>query len=45
MLQLFKVVSWFKVNFRKSQLMGVNVEDEWLQEAVVVMTCKVEGKP
>ena len=39
-LLLFESVSGLKVNFHKSMLFGVNVNDSWLHEAVVVMHCK-----
>jgi len=37
---LFEVVSGLIVNFHKSMLFGVNVNDSWLHEAVVVIHCK-----
>jgi hypothetical protein len=39
-LLLFESVSGLKVNFHKSMLFGVNVNDSWLHEATVVMHCK-----
>ncbi|XP_024626681.1 uncharacterized protein [Medicago truncatula] len=39
-LLLFEAVSGLKVNFHKSMLFGVNVNDSWLHEAAVVMHCK-----
>ena len=39
-LLLFESISGLKVNFHKSMLFGVNVNDYWLHEAVVVMYCK-----
>ena len=37
---LFEAISGLKVNFHKSMLFGVNVNDSWLHEAAVVMHCK-----
>jgi len=39
-LLLFEVVSRLKVNFHKSMLFGVNINESWLHEAAVVMHCK-----
>lgn len=36
-LLLFEEVSGLKVNFHKSMLIGVNVDDSWLTEAAMVM--------
>jgi len=36
---LFDEISELKVNFRKSMLTGVNVNDSWLVEAALVMNC------
>ena len=40
-LLLFEALSSLKVNFSKSQLVGVNVPVSWLSEAALVMNCKV----
>lgn len=45
LLQLFESVSGLKVNFFKSQLLGVNVEDGWLQQAASFLNCKVRVFP
>ena len=37
---LFEAISELKVNFHKSMLFGVNVNDFWLHEADLVMNCK-----
>ena len=37
---LFESLSGLKVNFHKSMLFGVNVNDSWFHEAAVVMHCK-----
>ena len=37
---LFEVVSGLKVNFHKSMLFSVNVNESWLHEAAMVMHCK-----
>ncbi|XP_024634465.1 uncharacterized protein [Medicago truncatula] len=39
-LLLFESISGLKVNFHKSMLFGVNVNNSWLHEAAVVMNCK-----
>jgi hypothetical protein len=39
-LILFERISGLKVNFHKSMLFGVNVNDSWLHEAASVMRCK-----
>ncbi|GAU27978.1 hypothetical protein TSUD_373730 [Trifolium subterraneum] len=39
-LILFESISGLKVNFHKSMLFGVNVNDSWLHEAASVMNCK-----
>lgn len=39
-LILFESISGLKVNFNKSMLFGVNVNDSWLHEAASVMSCK-----
>jgi hypothetical protein len=40
-LILFEAISGLKVNFTKSQLVGVNVHQSWLTEAALVMRCRV----
>jgi len=44
-LNLFKAISGLKVNFTKSQLYVVNVQESWLNKAVLVLKCKVENLP
>lgn len=44
-LQIFEVVPGLKVNFHKSQLMGLNVDVGWLQNAAYVLNCKVGAVP
>ncbi|GAU26327.1 hypothetical protein TSUD_56250 [Trifolium subterraneum] len=44
-LLLFESVSGLKVNFHKSMLFGINVNDSWLHEAVVVMRCNYGRLP
>jgi len=45
LLLLFKVTSGLKVNFHKSMLVGVNIHDFWLAEAVSVLNCKLGRAP
>jgi hypothetical protein len=40
-LLLFESLSGLKVNFSKSQLVGVNVAGSWLSEAAKVLQCRV----
>jgi len=40
-LLLFQSLSYLKVNFSKSYLVGVNVASSWLTEAAMVLNCKV----
>ena len=44
-LLLFQALSGLKVNFSKSQLVGMNVSASWLSEAALVMNCKVGTLP
>jgi len=44
-LLFFEAMSGLKVNFFKSQFVGVNVSASWLAEAVVVLNCKVDSLP
>jgi len=44
-LMLFESLSRLKVNFSKSQLVGVNVTQSWLSKAVRVLNCRVGSIP
>jgi len=44
-LHLFEAMSGLKVNFQKSELVGVNVSRSWLFEAAIVLNCKVSSLP
>jgi len=44
-LILFEAISGLKVDFTKSQLIGVNVHGSWLIEASLVLRCKVGNLP
>ena len=44
-LVLFENLSGLKVNFSKSQSVGVNVSTSWLSEAAMVLSCKVGSVP
>jgi len=44
-LMLFEALSGLKVNFLKSQLVGVNVSDSWLSEKALVLRCQVGSLP
>jgi len=45
LLMLFEVTSGLKINFRKSMLVGVNASDSLLNEASVVLNCKIGHIP
>jgi len=40
-LMLFEIILGLKVNFNKILLVGVNVDDSWLVEILVVLNCKI----
>ncbi|WJX73507.1 hypothetical protein P8452_57279 [Trifolium repens] len=44
-LVLFELMSGLKVNFHKSMLVGVNISESWLHEAVSGLRCKVGKAP
>jgi hypothetical protein len=44
-LKLFEAISGLKVNFSKSQLVGVNVPASWLSEAASVLSCRLGCLP
>ncbi|XP_058731299.1 uncharacterized protein LOC131603066 [Vicia villosa] len=44
-LQLFELASGLKINFHKSQLFGINVQQTWLEEAALVLNCRVGSLP
>lgn len=44
-LQLFELVSGLKVNFHKSLLLGVHVDDQWLADASYFLNCKLGKLP
>jgi len=44
-LVIFEEMSGLKVDFNKSMLVGVNVPDSWLCEAVSMLSCKVGKVP
>jgi hypothetical protein len=44
-LVIFESLSGLKVNFNKSLLVGNNISDSWLYEAVTVLSCKVGKIP
>ncbi|GKV22646.1 hypothetical protein SLEP1_g32498 [Rubroshorea leprosula] len=41
----FELSSGLKINYAKSQLMGVNVEEEWLAKMAYLLNCKKGGIP
>ena len=44
-LTLFEAMSGLKVNYHKSMLVGVNVNESWLGEAASVLSCKIGKIP
>lgn len=44
-LILFQLVSGLKVNFHKTSMIGINVEDSWLQSAAKALLCKTGSLP
>ena len=44
-LIIFESMSGLKVNFNKSLLVRINISDSWLNEATVVLSCKVGKIP
>nr|KYP48574.1 hypothetical protein KK1_029725 [Cajanus cajan] len=44
-LQLFELIASLKVNFFKSHLLGVNVDQVWLQSLAQFLNCKVGSFP
>lgn len=44
-LLIFEAMSGLRVNFNKSLLVGINISDSWLHEAVAVLSCKVGKIP
>ena len=45
LLILFEATSGLKVNFHKSMLVGVNIQDSWLAEAASILHCKLGRVP
>ncbi|GKU98550.1 hypothetical protein SLEP1_g11542 [Rubroshorea leprosula] len=44
-LRTFELVSGLKINFNKSQLIGIGVEEEWLDKMAWIMCCKKGNLP
>lgn len=44
-LQLFEAAFGLKVNFNKSQLLGFNLEGDWLDRAARVLHCSIGSVP
>ncbi|GKV49125.1 hypothetical protein SLEP1_g55890 [Rubroshorea leprosula] len=43
--RIFELVSGLKINYVKSQLMGVHVDEEWLSRAAAILNCKLGIMP
>ncbi|GKV09903.1 hypothetical protein SLEP1_g21337 [Rubroshorea leprosula] len=39
-LRIFELVSGLKINFNKSQLIGIGVKEEWLEKMAWILCCK-----
>ncbi|GKV31769.1 hypothetical protein SLEP1_g40435 [Rubroshorea leprosula] len=39
-MRIFELVSGLKINFGKSQLMGINVSDAWMSKMAHILNCK-----
>jgi hypothetical protein len=44
-MKLFELMSGLKVNFHKSMLAGINIDQSWLEEAANILQCKVGTTP
>ena len=44
-LVLFENMSGLNVNYHKSMLVGINIAESWLQEAVSILSCKIGKIP
>jgi len=44
-LALFEVMYGLKVNYHKSMVVGINVDESWLREAASVLSCKIGKIP
>jgi hypothetical protein len=44
-LILFEAVFGLKVNFHNSMLVGVNITESWLNEAAIILSCKIGKVP
>ncbi|GKV35275.1 hypothetical protein SLEP1_g43574 [Rubroshorea leprosula] len=44
-LRTFKLISRLKINFNKSQLIGIGVKDEWLEKMAWILCCKKGSLP
>jgi len=40
-LTLFEAMSGLKVNYHKSMLVGINVDESWVNQAASVLSCKI----
>ena len=44
-LVLFENMSGLELNYHKSMLVGINIEDSWLTEAASILSCKIGRVP
>jgi hypothetical protein len=44
-LVLFENMSGLRVNYHKSSLFGINIEDSWLVEVASILSCKIGHMP
>ncbi|GKV35031.1 hypothetical protein SLEP1_g43351 [Rubroshorea leprosula] len=44
-MRAFELVSGLKVNYRKSSLIGINTDDEWIEKMAWLLNCKTDVLP
>ncbi|GKV14960.1 hypothetical protein SLEP1_g25758 [Rubroshorea leprosula] len=44
-MRAFELVSGLKVNYRKSSLIGINTDDEWIEKMAWLLSCKTDVLP
>ncbi|GKV00423.1 hypothetical protein SLEP1_g13109 [Rubroshorea leprosula] len=44
-MRAFELVSGLKINYRKSSLIGVNTDEDWIRSMAWMLNCKIESLP
>ncbi|GKV11964.1 hypothetical protein SLEP1_g23173 [Rubroshorea leprosula] len=44
-MRTFELATGLKINYSKSQLMGVNVEEDWMEKMACLLNCKIGCMP